>query len=457
VSPGVSRDRRPSAGQPRPLRLPEFETFELSSGIEVWVATRHTVPEVSLRLILEAGATHDDPERAGVGDLTGRLLTEGAADRDARAMAEWIDRLGAAFHASIRYDVAVLSMHFLPEVTAEALDYLATVARHPTYDPDEVTRVRGERLDEVTRDGDEPAIVADVSLIAAVYEDHPYGRPADGLWDTVSRIDVEDVRAFHARRYSSSDARIVVCGDVEPELLRDGLEARFGDWAAATGRSAPPERPSGGGRPGTLLIDRPGSPQAELRIGAVGAAHSTPDQYAISMANAILGGLFNSRMNMNLREDKGWTYGARTSFLLRRGAGPFVARTAVETGVTADAIEEMHAEIRGMRETPPTDEEIALARNALTLSLPLQFETASAIGRRVTRQLVYDLPRDYWETYRARIEAVTRDDVLAACERYLHEDGLTTLVVADGAVAAPHLERLGPVEETEPSGFGPVE
>jgi len=403
------------------------------------------VPEVSLRLVLEAGAGGEPARHAGLATLTARLLTEGTADRDAIEMARWLDRLGVGFHASAGYAVSVLSIHALTDVCDEALEFLAAVVRAPTFPDHEVERVRGERLDEIERQVDEPSIVANHALIEALFGDGLYGRPIGGTQATVSTIEAADIRAFHAERYVPGGATLYACGDVEADRVREGLERWLGDWPGTANRPAAPETPRAP-EPSILLIDRPGSPQAEVRVGTIGVPYGTPDYYAIVLANALLGGLFNSRINMNLREDKGWTYGARSSFRFRRGAGPFVVQTAVETGVTADAFEEILMEIERMREQLVTDEELDLAKHALTLSLPLQFETAAQITGRVSRQGTYDLPADYWESYGARLEAVTAADVREVCRTYLSRGRLTLLAVTDADAAAEGLSRLGAVE-----------
>lgn len=454
------RSRRPPSGPVHALRLPEFRRARLSSGAEVWIAENHDVPEVSLRLLLEAGAAGESPERAGVAELAARLLTEGAGDRDAMGMAEWLDRLGATFHASVRHDLATLSMHFLSHVTAGALDYLAAAVREPRFEAEEVGRVRQERLDEIERERDEPSVVAGRLLAREVYgEDHVYGRPAGGTGDTVSALDRDAVRGFHAARYGASGAAFVVCGDVRPGKLIDALEDRFGDWAAGAGRPPVPDlppRPASAGR--VILVDRPGSPQSEIRIGTVGIPHDAPDLFPVKVANAVLGGLFNSRINMNLREDKGWTYGARTAFRLRRAAGPFVVRTAVETAVTGPAFRELLSEIGGLATDPPTREEMELAKNAMTLSLPLQFETNGQIGRKVAERVAYDLPEDYWETYRDRVEGVASDEVAAVAERHLRPEGLVLVAATDAGAVRSDLEAIGDVEvrpwPSDPGGPG---
>ena len=440
------RRSRPPSGPVRPLRLPSFERWRLDNGLEVRVAEAPEVPEVAIRLVVEAGASTDPPGQEGVAELTGRLLTEGAGERDTMEVARWLDRLGAVFRARVGYDVATLSLHALSETFDPALEFLATVSRRPRFAAEEVSRVRSERLDEIEREHDEPAIVAGRALIDGIYGAHRYGTPAAGLRETVSGLDRESVATFHSERYAARDAVLIVCGDVGADVVRDAVAERFGDWKAGDGRAptpAPPERPVAA--EGVTLVDRPGSPQAEIRVGGPGAPYRSPDHFPILVANAILGGLFNSRLNMNLREDKGWTYGARTAFRFRRAAGPFVVRTAVETGVTAPAFEEILGELRGLRDRPPSEEEMELARNALTLSLPLQFETNAQVARRVARVAVHDLPEDYWETFRDRVGAVTREQVVEVAERYFDPSRLARVAVTDGEASRESLEALGTV------------
>jgi len=441
----IDRSRRPTSEEPRPLVLPSFDRLDGPGGLGLEFARRPGIPEVSLRLVIEAGAGGESPDRAGLAELTARLLTEGTADRDAIEMARWVDRLGVGFDASAGYAVLILSLHALADMLDEALDFLAAVVCAPTFPDYEVERIRAERIDEIERDLDEPARVADQALIGALYGSGLYGRPIGGTRPTVSAIGAVDVRAFHAARFRPGESFLVACGDVEPARIEAGVARAFGGWSGVAARPAPPETPPTP-PPGTILVDRPGSPQAELRVATIGVPYGTDRHYAIVLANAVLGGLFNSRINMNLREDKGWTYGARSGFRFRRGAGPFVVQTAVETAVTADAFGEILSEIEKMREERVSEEELELAKHALTLSLPLQFETAAHITRRVSRQRIYDLPEDYWERYRDRIEAVTADQVRDVCRDLLARERLTLLAVTDAAAVAAGLGRFGEVD-----------
>ena len=446
----LDRTLRPEPGPQSALRLPDFEQTTLPNGLRVWVAPKRGLPEVALCLVLDAGAAATAPEQSGIASLTGRLLTEGAGGRTAQEMARWLDRLGAGLSVSVGYDVAVLTLHALSDMLDEALDFVAAAVAAPAFEPAEVDRVRQERLDEIERRRDDSAELANEVLIGGLFGAHAYGRPPRGTIAGVSTLDSDAVRGFYDLRYTPGGATLIVVGDVVGDLTAR-VEERFIDWRGGPGGApvpAPPAVPDAAGR--VLLVDRPGARQSEIRLGTVGLARGAVDEFEVMVANAILGGLFNSRINMNLREDKGWTYGARTSFALRRQAGPFVARAAVETGVTRRAFDEILGEIKRMLTDPPSDMEMQLARNALTLSLPRQFETASQIAGKVSQNATYDLPPDYWLSYRDRVEAVTTDAVRGVMERFLDPDRLVFAAVADGAKVRRDLEGLGIVEEVSP-------
>ena len=439
------RTVRPPAGVARPLDLPTFEGGRLANGLRYEFARRPGIPEVSLRLIMECGAGAEPAAHAGVAALAARLLVSGTPGRDAMDVARRLDRLGAVHAASAGYSVGAVAMECLSEVFDEALDFLAETTLRSDFPESEVVRLRDERLDEIKRRRDEPAAVADLALIGELYGEGLYGRPVAGTEETVSQLARETVCAFHEARYRPGGALLVICGDVSSERIGPAVEARFEGWTGRCGRVEPPPTPEAPGG-GVILIDRPGSPQSEVRVGTVGVPFGTDDHYAIIVANAILGGLFHSRINLNLREDKGWTYGARSDFRFRRGAGPFVARTAVETAVTGPAFEEILKEIDMLSRELVSKDELQLVRNALTLSLPRQFETAPHVCAKRSRQRIFGLPEDYWEEYTARIVSVTPEQIRATCRKYLGPDRLTLLAVGDAEKAAPALGELGAVD-----------
>ncbi len=430
----LDRSVRPPAGPPRRVSLPRLELFSMDNGMECQVGRRPGIPEVAVRLVLEAGAGAEAPERSGLAALASRLLRSGGDGLDVMEVARWQDRLGTGFSATAGYGVATVSMHFLPEVLSDALDFLVHVVRRPDFPEDEVTRLRDERLDEIARENDHPALVATRAFARELYQEGLYGRPIRGSKETVEGLTREDIVSFHNSRYGPVGAWLTASGDVDPDHFQAEVEARFGSWSGGEARVPAPVSPHPTGT-GPLVVHRPGSAQAELRVGTVGVPYGTEDHHAIVVANAILGGMFNSRINLNLREEKGWTYGARSDFRFRRGAGPFVVRTAVETGVAGDAFQEILSEIRRMREEQVTGDELRLAKNSLTRSLPLRFETAPQIVSRASHMRTFDLPSDYWESYAQDIEAVTPEAVREVCRTYLDSERLTLLAVTDAEVA----------------------
>lgn len=455
----VDRAGPPPAGPVPELDLPTFATHRLDNGLRVEVARSVSTPDVALRLVLRAGAGTSPPERGGLATLACDLLSEGAAGRSAPEMAVWIDDLGAAFHARASYDAALLSMHAMNDQLDEVLEYLAAVSRRPEFAPLEVERRRDMMLDRLRRRVDDPAEIAAEAFGAAVFGAHPYGAPLGGTIESVERLDAPDLADFWFRAARPDTACLVICGDIDPAEAIASVRREFGDWQAVGGEAPPepPEPPSRAVHAGeVLLVDRPASRQTELRVGGVGIARDEPDEAAFLVMNALLGGLFNSRVNLNLREDKGWTYGARTALIRRRRRGPFLLSTAVATEVTMGAFAEIFREFERLRDEPPEAGELALAVNALTLSLPLQFETASQLARRRAEAATYGLPDDYWQRFPERIRAVDPYDVSAAADRLLSPDGLVLLAAGDVAGFAAEAGAFGSVEvrAADPSDGG---
>lgn len=439
----------PAAGPPPRVSSPKWMSRRLANGLRVDVSRTTRTPDVALRLIVEAGAGTTSPEASGLATLAGGLLVEGAAGRPSIRMAEWLDTMGASFRCLTSYDDAVLSMHTLSEQFPDALEFLATVARSPDFEPSEVARVRELRLDRIRRRSDEPAEIASVRLAEAVFGEHPYGVPLTGTLASMARFGADELAAFWAVRVCPASATLVICGDVDPGQVFEEAERWFGDWSGpGTGTTVEPVPPIAG-RPvrsgEVLFVDRSASRQTELRVAGIGLARGAAHEIPALVMNAILGGLFNSRINLNLREDKGWTYGARTMFIRRRAAGPFVLRTAIDTDVTANAVEQIYEEFATMRETRPTDDELSLAANALTLCLPLQFETTGQIAGRRVESVTYGLPEDYWETFPAVVRDVTPDEVIEAARRFLDPKRLVLLAVGDVARFSDDLAGFGAV------------
>jgi zinc protease len=340
----------------------------------------------------------------------------------------------------------MVSLHFLSRVFDGALEFLAETLAEPAFEAKEVERLRDERLDEIASGLDEPRVVAGLRVNEATFGDHAYGVRVGGIEETVRAIDSSVLGWFHSRFYRPSDATLVIVGDLpEPSELHDRLEAAFSRWDGAAEEPGQLVEPEQLRRSRLWAVNWPG-PQSEIRVGGIGISRTDPDYPAVLVMNSILGGLFSSRINMNLREDKGWTYGASSRFDGRKRRGPYVVSTAVDAKATVPAVREILGEMDRMKSEPATDEELSLAVNALTLSLPRMFETAGQVSGRVAQQVIYRLSDDYWEVYAREIRAVTRDDVRRVAERFLTSDQIAIVVVGPADEYRDELGELAAVE-----------
>jgi zinc protease len=439
----VDRDRLPVPGPTRVFPFPAIEKSTLVNGLRVWTVRHTQVPLVSFTLLVRRGAASDPPGKDGLAAVTADMLDEGSGERSAIEMHEALARLGAQFDTDIGSDATVISVTVLSRFTRNALDLLSDVVVRPAIREADFSRVRQLRLHRLTQLRDMPGAVADRAFLKLIYGAHPYGHSPIGSEASLAAMDVDDARAFHARAIRPEVSTLIAVGDCDHgEMARIAAEA-FADWTGA----GDGERPDEGSLPHSArlnVVPRPRAPQSELRIGQVSVPRDTPDYHPLVVANTILGGQFVSRINLNLREDKGLTYGARTAFEFRRRSGPFVLQGSVQTSGTARAIDESLGEIAGIRGSRPvTPAELELGIAALTRGYARSFETGEQIGRAALQLALYDLPDDYFEQFVPRIEAVTAEDVSRVMSRHLDPARLVTLVVGDLDVIGRDLNRLG--------------
>jgi zinc protease len=440
---------RPTPGQPRPYEFPAFDRAMLANGLTVLSVHLPGRPLVSTQLILRNGASDEPAAAAGATVLSARALTEGTARYDAVALVEATERLGASLHAEAGWDAYYVGIDVPAERLAPAVELLAEVAEHPTFPATEVERIRDERLNDILQARADARRRVDEAFAATVYSaDSPYHRPAGGVTETVTGLDRDRLEAAWTRGWDPARMTVIVAGDLEG-IDPVGLVGRtMGAWRPAVGAVEPGAIVAEAAGPGRRLrlVDKPGAPQTEIRVGHPGSPRRIPDFHAVSVMAAILGGLFNSRLNMKLREEKGYTYGAHAGFDLRRAAGPFSARAAVNTEVTAAALADLLAELERIRSERVTEAELRAARDFLIGVFPLRFETPGPVVGALSGMVVHGLPDDELPTYRARIEAVTVDDVLTAARKHLRLEDAAAVLVGDAAKVADDLTGLGYAE-----------
>ena len=448
------RSHPPALGPTPVLHLPAIEKQTLSNGLPVWIMGVHKVPTVHLELAVRAGMAADPAGKFGLSNLTAAMLDEGAGARNALEIADAIDFLGADLSTSGSVDVSYVDLHVPIARLADALALMGDVVARPTFPDAELKRIRDERLASLLEAQDDPEQLVAFAFPRLVYgAQHRYGTQPVGTAGTLNSITTADLKAFYAAEYRPSNAALFVTGDVTADAVVPLLERAFGSWK---GEAAPPAptipAPAQLTSRHVYLIDKPGAAQSQIRIGWIGVPRSTPDYFAISVLNTILGGAFTSRLNNNLREVHGYAYGAGSSFDMRLGAGPFYAAAGVQTDKTSEALKEFFNELTRIHE-PVSGDEVDKAKNYLALQLPRSFETERGAANALAQTFVYNLPADYFQTYADHIRAVTVQDVKRAAEKYIQPDKFAVVVVGDRKAieAGVKVLNLGPLTVVEPA------
>jgi predicted Zn-dependent peptidase len=442
---GVDRQRLPVPAADRPFRFPRIAKRTLDHGLEVRAVSHRAVPITSIALLVRGGSSADPEDRHGLTSLTAALLDEGSRGQSALDIADRVARMGGDLDLDIGPDAVVLSLTTLDRFFASGLALLHEMVTEPNLAEPDFTRLRDLRLERFRQLRDSPPAMADRAFAHALYQAHPYGHLGIGSEAHNEMMTVDDVRRQHAAIFLPSAATLVVAGDRDAEELLDLAARAFESWDGARLRQGFGEAGLRPGRNSAALefppaqpmirlgvVPRAGAAQSELRIGLPCAARSTPDYHALVTLNAVLGGQFVSRINLNLREQKGYTYGVQTAFDLRCGIGPFVLRTSVASNVTADAIREALGElgdIAGPR--PITADELTLAHASIARGFPRGFETANQVARSAAHLSLHELPDSYFEDFVPALLAVRAPDVTRVAQRYLDLARMTTLIVGD--------------------------
>lgn len=440
----LDRSRIPPAGPPPRVTLPHIERRSLASGLTLLVVEKRELPVVDVALVTRSGAHADPPALAGRAHLAADLLDAGTETRSALQIAEEADLLGATLHARATWDDTEVGLHVLTPRLGPALELLIDVALHPAYADEEVERKRKERLAAILQEQDEPRVVASNEFARVVYgAAHPFGAPIGGTAGSVRALDRTELVRFRAARQRPRNAYMVVVGDVDADEVVRAIEPMLADWQD-TDVPADEVPAQGPPAPTTIhVVDRPGAPQSELRVGHSGPSRGAPDYFPLLVLNTIFGGAFTSRLNSRLREEKGFTYGAGSSFAFRRHGGPFVASSAVFTGASAEAVGIVLHEMQRIREERVSEDELERAKSYLSLGLPRRLETTADVLRIVSEQELHGLGDRYYDEYVERVRAVSAADVLDAAQRRFDPAHAAVVVAGDhGAIAKP-LEALG--------------
>ncbi|HUE86051.1 MAG TPA: pitrilysin family protein [Vicinamibacterales bacterium] len=446
--PDRSTPPKPSA--PLALKLPPVQKQTLANGLSVWIVEQHEVPLVQANMIVRAGSAADPAGKYGVASMTANMLDEGAGGKSALELADAIEFLGAQLATSSTFDYSAVRLSTPVTKLADALPLMADVVLRPTFPPAELERLRKEALTRLLQARDDPAAIAALAFPRLVFGDkHRYGTAAGGGAAEIKSMTLDDLRSFHASYYWPELATLLIVGDVTAAAVMPLIERAFGNWkpAGPAGKVTPLPAAAQLTKRQIYIIDKPGAAQSQVRIGWVGVPRSTPDYPTLQVLNTILGGSFTSRLNTNLRETHGYSYGAFSGFEERISPGAFVASAGVQTDKTAEALQEFFNEFSGILKPIP-GEDIEKAKNYVALGFPAEFESTGDLARKLEEQVVHSLPDEYFPTFIRLVVQVTGPGVEKAAARYIQPDKFAVVVVGDRRVIEPGIRalELAPVE-----------
>ena len=448
MTPGVDRSRVPQPGSVPAVRFPAVRAVTLTNGLAMRTVEHAGPPVVTFLLTMPAGSASDPAGQSGLAALTADLLDEGTDERTALDLHAALDRIGARLGIEVGSDATRVSLTTLSRSAAEGLALMAEIVARPRFDETDVARVRDMRRSRLRQLRAVAGAVADRVFLETLFPDHPYGHLGIGTDDSLAGLTAAHVRQFHRDVFQLGPATLIAVGALAHGRLIDAAERAFGDVPARSTTDAVVVDPAGLAAPGPpsarlVLVDRPGAVQSELRVGHVAVARSAPDYHALQVLNMVLGGQFVSRLNLSLREEKGYTYGVRTAFDCRRAPGPFAMQGSVQSGATVEAVQEVFEQIEAIRgDRTVTPAELDMARAALTRGFPRGFETASQVARGLGRLVLHGLPEDYYDRFVPHVEAVDASAVTAAATAHLHADRAVAVIVGPAEQIAPGLAAL---------------
>jgi predicted Zn-dependent peptidase len=448
------RSKPPELGPPPRVSLPPIITRELPNGLKLMIVEQHELPLADFVLLIGSGSTAAPAGKAGIANLVSAMLREGTTSRKSLDIADQISFLGIRLSPTSSWESSTLSLHTPTAQLDSALALFADVALHPSFPPNEFERIRKTQLTDLLQQRDQGPVIASKAFPAILYGNaHPYGAPLEGTEASVKSIATADLQSYYQANFRPNNATLIIVGDVNPSQIEAKITSLFGGWQRGDIPALNYGEPPKASTTTIYLIDKPGAAQSSFRIGAVGAPRSTKDYFALTVMNTILGGSFTSRLNQNLRETRGYTYGAGSRFDMRRAAGPFLASAEIVTAKSDSALIEFMKELNRIREVVPADE-LSRAKRYLQLQLPGNFETTQQIAAALVPVAQYNLPLDYYNNYVQNVETVTGGDVARVAQQYINPSSLAIVIVGDRKTIETALKsvNIGPIAIRDISG-----
>jgi zinc protease len=450
----LDRSKPPVAKPPKDVSFPSYFDTTASNGINVLVIENHKIPSVSIRLVFKNGGSFYDGEKPGVSSLTAELLTKGTKNRTATQIAEEIDFLGASLSSGSDWDGSYVTLTVLKKHLDKAMDVLADVVLNPVFDEEEVKRIKEQRISSIIQGKDDAGTLSDRMFNKVVFDRYPYGFPSEGTEQSVATLTKSDFEEFYRKHFCPRNLILAFVGAINKEEALKIVEDRFSSWRGKC------ENHTEGGLSESssystkevYIVDKPGAVQSNLKIGHIGIERNNPDFIAVTVMNAILGGYFGSRLNLILREQYGYTYGIRSSFSARIHPGDFSVDSDVRNEVTDSAVKLIIGELKRISSEYVSDDELQTVKNYLTGIFPLQLETANAVATRAIYLKLYDLPKDYYNTFISNVNQLTKDDILNTAKKYIHPENLYIVLSGNSNVIREKMQKFGKVKVYDAEG-----
>lgn len=449
----LDRSKPPQSGPPKDVEFPDYFDTTLPNGINLLVIENNKIPAVSIRLVFKDAGSYHDGNSLGLASMTAEMLTKGTPKRSATQISEEIDFIGGSLSSGSDWDGSYVSLSLLKKHLDKGVDVLGDVVMNPTFTDDELSRAKEQRLSSILQSKDDAGNLSDKMFNKVVFSGSPYGHPAEGTEESVKAMTRADLEAFYKSKYTAGNLIIAFVGDITSSEALTIVDKYFsGLRSAQSNESANVFSPPVNGVNSVYVVNKPEAVQSNLRIGHTGIARNNPDFIAVSVMNTILGGYFGSRINYNLREKHGFTYGARSYFNPRLLAGDFSVDTDVRSEVTDTSVALVIEELQRITSEQITDDELMTVKNYLTGVFPLQLETANSVASRVINLKLYNLPKDYYNKYISAINNLTKQDILDAAKKYIHPDNLYIVISGDAGNIKDKLAKFGSVKVYDADG-----
>jgi zinc protease len=440
----IDRTKPPKPGPESKVKFPSYYEKMLPNGLKVIVIENHEQPIVYVSFVVKSGSTYDG-ELPGLASVTAELLTKGTKTRSATQIAEEIDFVGGSLNATASWDATNVSVLVLKKYLGVGVDILQDVVLNPTFPEEEIERVRTQRLASIKQSKAEAGYLAGVRFSKELFAGHPYANESGGNEESIQKMKRDDLVKFYQTHFIPNNSFIIFAGDITPSEALPLVEKYFGGWKKGKNPHKEFQTVKDVNQTKVVIIDKPGAVQSAIRIGHLGIDRKNKDYVKVYTLNTLLGGYFNSRINMNLRETHGYTYGASSFFDARIYPGPFIVSADVRNEVTDSSIAEVIKELKRIIDEPVPEDELKMAKDYIVGSFPLQIETPAQVASRVMTIEIYGLPKDFYDRFREEVKKITAKDIQETARKYLHPDKLLIVVSGNSKQIKPVLEKFGPV------------